>query len=277
MACYIALPSTLKATALVSKNQQLVYVLGADISTPTGQLSKVSLCSRRKDTELAGLRKKLLLAPRAGFELGGTADDEPIQAKNYKTLYGGEGIIMGTRIPKDYFVCSGFGQTDSGGGIDPWETGAYDLALEEAGIQNFNIVPYTSVVPLEAVEIGYEQAKPYFHHGAVLETIMSQMNGAQGDRLSAGVGQMQILDKKTGKYKGGYAAEYKGHARKERVKEILTEDLMGIFNRRYSHEDYDAVDLKFTIKEAEVEKNYGTVLAAICFVTYILPVYPSLK
>jgi Pyruvoyl-dependent arginine decarboxylase (PvlArgDC) len=28
--------------------------------------------------------------------------------------------------------------------MDPWETGSYDLALEEAGIADFNIVPYTS-------------------------------------------------------------------------------------------------------------------------------------
>ena len=38
------------------------------------------------------------------------------------------------RIPYQYFVCSGFGQTDSGGGVDPWETGSYDIALEEAGL-----------------------------------------------------------------------------------------------------------------------------------------------
>jgi hypothetical protein len=34
-----------------------------------------------------------------------------------------------------------------GGGTDPWETGSYDLALEEAHIENFNIVAYTSVIP----------------------------------------------------------------------------------------------------------------------------------
>ena len=40
-----------------------------------------------------------------------------------------------------------------GGGTDPWETGAYDLALEEAGIENFNVVAYTSVIPPEATEV----------------------------------------------------------------------------------------------------------------------------
>lgn len=37
----------------------------------------------------------------------------------------------------------GFGETDMGGGADPFETGSYDLALEDAGIENFNITTYT--------------------------------------------------------------------------------------------------------------------------------------
>lgn len=273
MACLSTLPASLRASAAFASPK--CHLKGASSGDASSSPTTVSLSKRAKELLLSSGRS--LQVPRAGLELGVRADDEPIQAQDYKTLEGGEGILVGTRIPKDYFLACGFGETNEGGGIDPWETGAYDLALEEAGIQDFNIVPYTSVVPPEAREISYESAKKYFHHGAVLETIMSQMNGSQGDRLSAGVGQMQILNKKTGKYIGGYAAEYKGHAREEQVKEILTSDLMGIFDRRFSHDEYEAVDLKFTIREGEVEKNYGTVLAAICFVTYIFPVYPSLK
>lgn len=47
--------------------------------------------------------------------------------------------FAGCRIPKSYFICHGFGETDAGGGVDPWETGSYDLALEAAGIQDFNV------------------------------------------------------------------------------------------------------------------------------------------
>lgn len=31
------------------------------------------------------------------------------------------------------FIHQGFGETDQGGGADPYETGSYDLALEDAG------------------------------------------------------------------------------------------------------------------------------------------------
>lgn len=57
-----------------------------------------------------------------------------------------------------------------------------------AGIMDFNIVPYTSVMPKEATELEFLQAKTLFRHGAVLESIMASMNGSQGDRISAGVG-----------------------------------------------------------------------------------------
>lgn len=42
--------------------------------------------------------------------------------------------------------------------MDPWETGSYDLALEDAGIQDFNIMPYTSVMPPESHEIAMNGA-----------------------------------------------------------------------------------------------------------------------
>ncbi len=65
-------------------------------------------------------------------------------------------LVLGTRIPKEYFAATGVGETDLGHGIDPWETGSYDLALEDAGIHNFNIVQYTSVIPQEAIKKTYK-------------------------------------------------------------------------------------------------------------------------
>ena len=73
-----------------------------------------------------------------------------------------EGLILGNRIPKDYFVTTGYGETDKGSGIDPWETGAYDLALKSAQIENFNIVEYTSVLPPEATEQPINKLKHLF-------------------------------------------------------------------------------------------------------------------
>jgi len=184
------------------------------------------------------------------------------------------GNIYGNRIPKHYFMNTGFGQTDAGSGIDPWETGAYDLALLDAGIENFNVIQYTSVLPPESEEVPFKQVKPLIHHGAVLETIMANINGHQGDRLTAGVGRIHVRRIKSGTVIGGFAAEYEGHASLKHAKMILHQSLAGIFQRRYSPKVYEMFGEKFTIRSERVTKKWGTCIAVMGFVSYI---YPSIE
>jgi len=191
-----------------------------------------------------------------------------------KLAGGGIGLLTGCRIPKSYFITQGFGETDAGGGVDPWETGSYDLALEQAGIQDFNIMQYTSVMPPESHEIAINEAQEHYSHGAVLEVIMSVIHGVEGDRLSAGVANAQVRDRSSGRVIGGYAAEYKGHAMAEKVKETLHSDLQNIFVRRYDDKEYELLPPKYTIIVHDVEKAFGTVLASICFTSYINPILP---
>ena len=65
-------------------------------------------------------------------------------------------------------------------------------AAAAAGIQDLNIIKYTSVIPPEAEAVSVEEAKPFLRHGAVLESIMSVMHGVKGDRITAGVGRVQV-------------------------------------------------------------------------------------
>lgn len=188
----------------------------------------------------------------------------------------GKSVILGNRIPSHYFVTSGFGQTNKGKGKDPWETGSYDKALLDAGIEDFNMMEYTSVLPPESKEINICEAKKLFRHGAVLETIMASVNGHMGERLCAGVGRVKVRRKSDCVYVGGYAAEYEGFADEATAKKILHKSLMGIVKRRNEHrpdkDEIEPFDERITVRECFVEKNYGTVLVAICFVSYIYPV-----
>ena len=97
------------------------------------------------------------------------------------------GAEFGPRIPTTYFVTTGTGESDRGIPPDPYETFSCDLALREAGIENFNVVYYTSVLPPEANEVPIDSVKSSFHHGAVLESIMSKVGGYKGDTIAAGV------------------------------------------------------------------------------------------
>ena len=189
-------------------------------------------------------------------------------------------LVLGNRIPAKYFVTGGVGQTDIGPGQDPWETGSYDLALLQANIANFNVVPYTSVLPPEAQEISLEEAKKYFHHGAVIEVIMSSQNGLKGDTLVTGVGRIYVRSKKTKEVIGGFAAEYeeiyksKQIPEAEAVKEaesFLKISLLGEFNRRYDPNEYEYYGITYKTNTIYVTKKYGTCLTALAWLTYIFP------
>ena len=66
-------------------------------------------------------------------------------------------LILGNRVPYEYFITSGSGQSNVGSEGLPYETGSYDQALTKAGIENANIVEYTSVIPTGAKEISREE------------------------------------------------------------------------------------------------------------------------
>ncbi|GAB4820003.1 hypothetical protein N2152v2_007049 [Parachlorella kessleri] len=163
-------------------------------------------------------------------------------------------------------------------GSDPYETGAHDLAMEAAGIHEFNLIQYTSILPPESEEVSMDEARrKYFHHGMVLECIMSEVHGARGDRITAGVGRMMVHKKgngngsKKGDRIGGFATEYKGHTAAENAQKELERSLQELFDRRYDGKDQEMSAMDVTITSEVVSKKYGTAMAAMCFVDYIFP------
>lgn len=182
-------------------------------------------------------------------------------------------MLATARIPEKYVVVAGVGQSDFGPGLDPWETTAFDLALLDAGIGNYNIVKYSSVLPPEAKEISLNEAKEagLLHHGMVLESIMAQVNGRKGEHLCAGIGTIEVYQRKNGEAHliGGFAAEYEGHQSPEAVKKILGESLCGIFDRRYGgNSAYFISGFHYYLKNLVVDCDFGTVLVALGFVSF---------
>ena len=117
----------------------------------------------------------------------------------------------GTRYPTLAFISGGAGQATDGIPPQPFETFCYDSALLQAKIENFNVVPYTSVLPKELFGniVPVDQVAHTFKHGAVLEVIMAG-NGAKIEEhkaIATGIGICWGQDKK-GNFIGGWAAEY---------------------------------------------------------------------
>ena len=120
-------------------------------------------------------------------------------------------FVLGTRYPTLAFITGGAGQAADGIPPQPFETFCYDSELLQAKIENFNIVPYTSVLPKELFGniLPVDKVAAHFKHGAVLEVIMAG-NGARIEdhkAIATGVGVCWGKDKK-GNLVGGWAAEY---------------------------------------------------------------------
>jgi arginine decarboxylase len=194
--------------------------------------------------------------------------------------------IVGNRVPHKYFLTTGKGESDAGSKHLPAETGSYDAALNSAGIQDANVVKYTSVMPTEAKEISREEGTKAIRWGEVLESIMAQSNGTKGKHIGAAVMITSVHDPK-GKYLGGFACEYSGEGTEDQAKQSLLESINGMIERRGYGKPINpkyGTDIKTTKgykyhpgyhwiwSEMDVKKKHGTVLASMCFRSYKVPV-----
>ncbi len=196
-------------------------------------------------------------------------------------------MILGNRVPYEYFLTQGIGESNAGSEGLPYETGSYDAALNVAGIQNTNVIEYTSVMPIESKEISKEEGLKRIQWGEVIECIKAQSNGRKGTKVSAAVMTTSIIDPK-GKYLGGFACEYSGSGSRKEAEESLALSIAGMIKRRgYGNlKDDQAImymdnitDTGYKIHPGKifiydslnVKLEHGSVFTAICFVSYKYP------
>lgn len=192
-------------------------------------------------------------------------------------------MIISNRLPYEYFVTTGRGQSNAGSKGLPYETGSYDAALNDAGIENANIMVYSSVIPTEAKEVSREEGVRRIKWGQVIESIKAEANGKQGQRITAAVMITGVKDR-SGKYLGGFACEYSGSGSKEDAEASLLVSIRGMIERRgYGVMPADCKvgkecvtdkgfhihpGKKFVIDSLNVKDKAGSVLAAICFMSF---------
>jgi len=195
-------------------------------------------------------------------------------------------IILGNRVPYEYFITSGYGESNIGSEGLPYETGSYDEALTMAGIQNANIVEYTSVMPTGAKQISKKEGLKRLQWGEVLECIKAQANGEKGKFISSAVMTTSVYDPK-GKYLGGFACEYSGSGSRKEAEKSLEDSIDGIIERRnfgktkggakmykdnVTDKGYKYHPGKIFVYEGlDVKEDHGTVLTSICFISYKIP------
>jgi arginine decarboxylase len=173
-----------------------------------------------------------------------------------------QNIVIGNRIPKDYFVTTGHGESDIA-----IHAGSYHLALKAAGIEMCNIMTYSSIMPSIATEI----ERPQITHGEVMESIMAVSHSTKGKSATAGIIYGWLYDKKTGEKYGGLVCEHNGSYSKKEIERLLRLSLNELYTNGFD-DKYDLKDTRLTIESFTPTKKHGTALVAVCFKNYVVPI-----
>lgn len=211
-----------------------------------------------------------------------------------------QSTATGARYPTVGFQTGGVGRSALGHPPHPYETFAYDVALFAAGIQDFNIVAYSSVLPKDLAIISKEDAQPHFYHGAVLEVIMAGVGATYSEgpgkrnvgirrhgqhyvidsagpvmAIAACVGQLTDVKDQVGNTVGGYMAEYVGIFEapigQMAAAQQATQQIEESFNHMLALRNYAEVNRKIyetTYIEVTEDEPHGYALSAMGFLTF---------
>ena len=174
-------------------------------------------------------------------------------------------LIVGTRIPHEFFVVQGSGESDLG-----YHPGAYDIALEKAGgIHNFNHIIYSSILPKTAIRI--TKVPENYPPGSVLESITAESGKGMEypKRLTSGIIITKIF--KNGDCIGGLVAEYNGTDTKEVCQKFLKANMNDMVNRRYG-DNVQTQDELF-VESIEPKSKHACALVVLGFTSYKYPVF----
>lgn len=172
-------------------------------------------------------------------------------------------LIVGNRIPKDFFITEGKGESDI-----TVHAGSYHLALKNAGIERYNIMTYSSILPAIAQEV---PAPEKYVHGSVAETIMATATSQKGKPATAGIIFGWLFDKKTNKKYGGLVCEYNENGSEEQAGKSLMASLQELYQNGFA-EQFHLKEIKLMVNSFVPKKKYGTALVALCFTNYVYPV-----
>lgn len=105
---------------------------------------------------------------------------------------------IGTLVPRKVFFVKGVGRHRD-------ELHSFELALRDAGIERFNLVPVSSILPPGCEIIAPEEGLKELQPGQIVFCVMARHASEEpGQRITAAMGCAQPLDPKG----YGYLAEY---------------------------------------------------------------------
>lgn len=165
------------------------------------------------------------------------------------------------RIPHEFFITKGSGCSEFA--VHP---GSYHMALHDAGISQFNIIGYSSVLPGTSKLVSLDEVDlPPF--GSEMCTIMACAHGFYGEHISAGVIYAWMYKDENFEEKvGGVVCELSGYFETEALEERLYSTLKDLHQRTFNQ--YYLGEPQVITESLTIDMRYGSALVSLCFVDY---------
>lgn len=187
------------------------------------------------------------------------------------------GLLVGCPIPRKYFESRGRGESDF-----QVHAGSYHMAMQAAGVERFNLMPYTSILPAAARRVSIDDAVADIPHGSEMKVIQAaaHVDRTAGEtRATAAIiyGLLRPKNRPRAAHIGGLVCEYNGPLTVEEARQNLEGCLKGLHEQtdrkgvRFS-DSYDLTGIRFISETATPTKRFGTALVVIGFADYIIPV-----
>ncbi len=188
-----------------------------------------------------------------------------------------KGLVIGCPLPRSFFEATGTGESDH-----QIHAGSYHYAMQAAGVERANLIPYTSILPSIARKITVQEGMARIQHGAEMKVIQAAAHvdiAAGQKRATAAIlyGWLRPKNDKTAPHAGGLVCEYNGDGTAEEAYQNLYACLQGLFNNPdrngYVFADHYMLDVQPMLSATiEPKKRFGTALCALAFVDYLIPV-----
>ena len=136
------------------------------------------------------------------------------------------------------------------------ELNALDVALREADISDCNLVGVSSIIPSGAREV----APMGIPKGAITFCVLAHMEGAEGDRVGAGLAW--AWGRTQGGERYGIVAEHHGSELPSEIESIVRADLLGMAEARHMVLE----ETKTRIESTICRDGFGAAVAALVYV-----------
>ncbi|NPV13138.1 MAG: arginine decarboxylase [Ignavibacteria bacterium] len=166
-------------------------------------------------------------------------------------------------IPGNFFITKG-------SGCDEYEihAGAMHMAMWDAGIADYNLMTYTSVLPptSELVKLDDIELPP---PGSELKTISAIATGRYSEFISAGLvfAWLYTNDSMEEKYMG-LVCEVAGHYRLEDLEQKLRDVVQNLYEKTYKTKGYVLGEPEIFMEGLKITDTYGCAMVCLCFVDF---------